>query len=61
MSSDRPNLTNRRVLLHARPSGLPGPEHFAHDEQPVSDPGAGEVLLETLYVSVDPAMRVWMA
>ena len=24
-------------------------------------PGAGEVQLETLYVSIDPAMRVWIS
>jgi hypothetical protein len=30
-------------------------------EVPVVPPQAGEVLLETLYVSVDPAMRVWLS
>ena len=27
----------------------------------VRAPGPGEVLLETLFVSVDPAMRVWIS
>ena len=54
------NLRNHRVLLTQRPTALPGTEHFSLDEQTVLEPGPGDVLLETLYVSVDPAMRVWM-
>jgi NADPH-dependent curcumin reductase CurA len=52
---------NRRLTLKARPAGLPGPEHFAEDVAPVRQPDAGELLVETLYVSIDPAMRVWMS
>ena len=54
-------LVNRRVTLRERPTGLAGPEHFAMDEQPVRAPGEGEVLIETLLLSVDPAMRVWIS
>ena len=54
-------LVNRRVTLKERPTGLAGPEHFAMDEQPVRAPGEGEVLIETLLLSVDPAMRVWIS
>ncbi len=53
-------LRNRRLLLASRPTGVPGPEHFRDDEVPARDPGAGEALLETIYLSVDPAMRSWM-
>lgn len=52
--------TNRRLLLAARPDGIPGPQHFTADTQPAHAPAAGEVLLETLYLSIDPAMRSWM-
>ena len=52
---------NRRIVLRARPDGIAGPEHFAEETVAVRAPGDGEVLLETLYVSVDPAMRVWIS
>ena len=51
---------NRRVLLSARPQGLPGEEHFEVDEQPVPEPGEGEILVEVSHISLDPAMRGWM-
>lgn len=54
-------LVNRRVTLKERPTGLAGPEHFAIDERPVRAPAEGEVLIETLLLSVDPAMRVWIS
>ena len=52
---------NRRIVLRARPSGIAGPEHFGEETVAIVAPGPGEVLLETLYVSVDPAMRVWIS
>ena len=51
---------NRRLTLRARPTGLAGPEHFAEDIAAIRAPEDGEVLLETLYLSIDPAMRVWL-
>jgi len=51
---------NRQLRLAARPVGLAGPEHFEEATEPVRQPAAGEALLETLLVSIDPAMRVWM-
>ena len=52
---------NRQLRLAAYPQGLPGPEHFHLDVQPVPEPGDGQVLLRTLYLSVDPYMRNLMA
>jgi hypothetical protein len=52
---------NRRFVLAARPTGLAGPEHFDEQTLPVRAPESGELLLETLYLSVDPAMRVWIS
>ncbi|MEO9188406.1 MAG: NADP-dependent oxidoreductase [Acetobacteraceae bacterium] len=52
---------NRRFLLKSRPTGLAGPEHFTEEVVPVRVPTYGEVLLETLYLSIDPAMRVWIS
>ncbi len=48
---------NKQITLAARPSGMPKPSDFKLVETPVSDPGAGELLVRTLYVSVDPYMR----
>ena len=52
---------NRVLTLAARPSGFAGPEHFAEATHPVRAPDAGEVLVETVYISIDPAMRVWIS
>lgn len=52
---------NRRITLQARPTGIPGPEHFAEQVVPVRQPDDGEVLVETLYISIDPAMRSWIS
>jgi len=48
---------NRRVVLAARPRGLPTPQDFRLDESDVPTPGEGQVLLRTLYLSLDPYMR----
>ncbi|MCM1011204.1 MULTISPECIES: NADP-dependent oxidoreductase [unclassified Brevibacterium] len=49
--------TNHRIRLNSRPVGAPTAEDFLHDEVPVESPGDGEVLLRTLYLSLDPYMR----
>jgi NADPH-dependent curcumin reductase len=51
---------NHRILLRARPGGIPAPDNFIADSVPVRAPEADEVLLETIFLSVDPAMRSWM-
>lgn len=48
---------NRRILLASRPNGRPSPENFRVDTQPVPAPADGQVLLHTLYLSLDPYMR----
>jgi len=49
---------NHRITLAARPVNRSVlPTDFGHDEQPIPLPGAGEVLLRTLYLSLDPYMR----
>ncbi len=54
-------MLNHRILLHRRPDGIPGPEHFVSDRIRVRPPEPGELLVETLYISIDPAMRSWIA
>lgn len=48
---------NRRILLNARPHGMPNAQDFRMDKEPVPTPGTGQVLLRTLYLSLDPYMR----
>jgi NADPH-dependent curcumin reductase len=51
---------NHRILLRSRPAGIPRPD-FTADTVPPRAPEADEVLLETTYLSIDPAMRSWMS
>ncbi|MGA7294616.1 MAG: NADP-dependent oxidoreductase [Terriglobales bacterium] len=53
-------LTNHRFLLAARPVGMPKPSDWTFIEEPVAEPKDGELLVQVLYVSLDPAMRGWM-
>lgn len=48
---------NRRILLASRPRGLPTAQDFRLDSAPLPSPGDGQVLLRTLYLSLDPYMR----
>jgi NADPH-dependent curcumin reductase CurA len=54
------SLTNHQFRLAARPQGTPKRSDWNYVEEPVRDPGPGEVLVKTLYLSLDPAMRGWM-
>jgi len=49
--------TNRRIVLATRPHGLPAVQDFRLDHAPIPTPAEGEVLLRTLYLSLDPYMR----
>jgi NADPH-dependent curcumin reductase CurA len=55
------NLTNRQYIFKSRPEGLPDRSHFELRTVPVGEPGDGEVLVRTRYLSVDPTNRVWMS
>lgn len=52
---------NRRLTLASYPEGLPGPEHFRLETLPIPEPAEGQVLLRTLYLSIDPYMRNLLA
>jgi len=49
--------TSRRVLLKGRPVGEPRVEDFQVEDAPVPEPGPGQVLLRSIYLSLDPYMR----
>jgi NADPH-dependent curcumin reductase len=47
----------KRVVLASRPVGEPKPSDFRIEEYAVPTPGAREVLLRTIWLSLDPYMR----
>ena len=53
-------LINHQVRLASRPVGLPTRANWSFTEETVAKPGPGGVLVKTLYLSLDPAMRGWM-
>jgi hypothetical protein len=48
---------SREIHLVARPKGMPTADDFQLVETQVDDAGDGQVMVENLYMSVDPAMR----
>lgn len=48
---------NRRFLLASRPHGEPTADNFRLETVPTPQPAAGQVLLRTVYLSLDPYMR----
>ncbi len=50
-------LVNHRILLKSRPNGEPTADNFLLDEVAVPQPEDGQVLLRTIYLSLDPYMR----
>ena len=48
---------NRRIVLNARPVGAPIAANFRMEDGIVPTPALGQVLLRTLYLSLDPYMR----
>lgn len=49
--------TNTRIVLAARPQGRPKPSDFRIETVDLVQPGEGELLLQILYLSLDPYMR----
>jgi NADPH-dependent curcumin reductase CurA len=49
--------TNRQILLVSRPHGEPAPDNFRLVETLVPHPGPGQMLLRSIYLSLDPYMR----
>jgi NADPH-dependent curcumin reductase CurA len=52
---------NRQIRLASRPEAIPQAEHFCLAEAPVPEPEDGMVLVRNLFLSVEPAMRGWLA
>jgi NADPH-dependent curcumin reductase len=48
---------NQQILLRSRPTGEPKESDFSFVETSIPEPGQGEVLNRTIYLSLDPYMR----
>jgi NADPH-dependent curcumin reductase CurA len=62
MTNPEPRLnthvhTNRRITLAAHPRGLPVASDFHLVTEPMPHAGEGQLLLQTLFLSLDPYMR----
>jgi NADPH-dependent curcumin reductase CurA len=53
-------LTNHQVRLAKRPEGAATRDNWQFTTEPVGEPAEGGVLVKTLSLSLDPAMRGWM-
>jgi NADPH-dependent curcumin reductase CurA len=55
-------MTNlKRWVLRRRPQGEIQPGDLELVEEPIADLSDGEVLIRTLYLSLDPTNRIWMS
>ena len=52
--------TNHQIRLARRPTGMPVRADWSFTAEPVGEPVEGGVLVKTLSLSLDPAMRGWM-
>ncbi|WP_208510592.1 NADP-dependent oxidoreductase [Variovorax paradoxus] len=53
-------LVNHQVRLAKRPEAAATREHWSFGSEPVAEPAEGGVLVKTLSLSLDPAMRGWL-
>ncbi|HZY20593.1 MAG TPA: NADP-dependent oxidoreductase [Ramlibacter sp.] len=58
--TDTSPRSNRQFRLARRPVGVPTPADWQETTEPVPPVPAGGVLVQTLALSLDPAMRGWM-
>jgi len=54
-------MMNRQVILVSRPTGVAQSEHFAIREEPIRSLADGQILVRNNFLSVEPAMRGWIA
>ncbi len=52
--------TNRQWIMSSRPKEMVSEANFSWQETPIPEPKDGEFLVRNIYLSFDPAMRVWM-
>lgn len=52
---------NRQLRLASRPVGNIKESDFEYREEPIPSPKEGEVLVRSIYLSLDPTNRIWMS
>ncbi|MBD1835694.1 NADP-dependent oxidoreductase [Cyanobacteria bacterium FACHB-472] len=52
---------NRQLRLASRPVGDIKESDFEYREEPIPSPQQGEILVRTIYLSLDPTNRLWMS
>jgi NADPH-dependent curcumin reductase len=60
MNTDLSQITNHQIRLAARPLGLPTDANWNATRAPLTAPAEGGIVIQTLALSLDPAMRGWM-
>lgn len=54
-------MTQQQIVVTETPQGALAPRHFALQEGPVPTIEDGQLLTKTLLISIDAAMRAWLA
>lgn len=54
-------MRNRAVILKSRPTGIASAQDFAIEDRPLADLGEGQIRVRNRFLSVEPAMRGWIA
>jgi NADPH-dependent curcumin reductase CurA len=60
MPSTLNQIVNHQVRLASRPVGMATADNWQFSTEPVAEPADGQVLVKTLVLSLDPAMRGWL-
>ena len=55
------SAVNRVCRLKSRPIGLATPDNFEFADEPLPEPGDGQFRMKVAHLSIDPAMRGWIA
>jgi NADPH-dependent curcumin reductase CurA len=50
-------MRSRQIIFASRPKGMPGPDNFVFEEYELPQLNEGELLLQSMFISVDPYMR----
>src|SRR6201994_1078206 len=56
-AEETPMAQAKRIVLASRPVGEPKPSDFRLEESAIPTPGEGQILLRTIWLSLDPYMR----
>ena len=51
---------HRQIVLNAYPDGMPKPSDWRLEKGPIPEPGENEMLIKTLYLGLEPRLRLMM-